>query len=74
MTRVLLLLLLLAVATISAGNNVFIGDLISEAIEQIGPDGIITIESSSSFDTTVEVQEGLKVGNFSVIPLSQFYK
>ncbi|ONK61041.1 uncharacterized protein A4U43_C08F25630 [Asparagus officinalis] len=50
-----------AVASISAGNNDFIGDLIAGAIDQIGPDGVITIESSSSFDTTVEVQEGMKV-------------
>ena len=51
-------------ASISAGNNDFIGDLISEAIDQIGPDGVIQIESSSSFDTTVEVQEGMKVVKF----------
>lgn len=31
------------------------------AIEKIGPDGVISIESSSSFDTTIEVQEGMKV-------------
>lgn len=50
-----------AVASISAGNNDFIGNLIAEAIDQIGPDGVISIESSSSFDTTVEVQEGMKI-------------
>lgn len=57
-----------AVASISAGNNDFIGDLISEAIDQIGPDGVIQIESSSSFDTTVEVQEGMKVDKGYVSP------
>ncbi|XP_010927079.1 ruBisCO large subunit-binding protein subunit alpha isoform X2 [Elaeis guineensis] len=50
-----------AVAAISAGNDDFIGSLISEAIDQIGPDGVITIESSSSFDTVIEVQEGMKI-------------
>lgn len=53
--------LFLAVASISAGNDDFIGNLIADAIEQIGPDGVITIESSSSFDTVIEVQEGMKV-------------
>lgn len=31
------------------------------AIGKIGPDGVILIESSTSFDTTIEVQEGMKV-------------
>ncbi|KAM1092856.1 hypothetical protein ACFX19_020377 [Malus domestica] len=50
-----------AVASISAGNDEFIGNLIAEAIEKIGPDGVISIESSSSFETSVLVEEGLKV-------------
>ncbi|XP_017189070.3 chaperonin 60 subunit alpha 2, chloroplastic-like isoform X2 [Malus sylvestris] len=49
-----------AVASISAGNDKFIGNLIAEAIEKIGPDGVISIESSSSFETSVLVEEGLK--------------
>lgn len=48
-------------ASISAGNDDFIGDLMAEAIDRIGPDGVIQIESSLSYDTTVEVQEGMKV-------------
>lgn len=50
-----------AVASISAGNNEFVGNLIAEAIEKIGPDGVISIESSSSFETSVMVEEGMKV-------------
>ncbi|KAJ0980828.1 hypothetical protein J5N97_009083 [Dioscorea zingiberensis] len=50
-----------AVASISAGNDEFIGSLIAEAIDRIGSDGVISVESSSSFDTTVEVQEGMKI-------------
>ena len=50
-----------AVASISAGNDDFIGNLIAEAIEKIGPDGVISIESSSSFETFVIVEEGMKV-------------
>ncbi|CAN6720193.1 unnamed protein product [Malus baccata var. baccata] len=49
-----------AVASISAGNDKLIGNLIAEAIEKIGPDGVISIESSSSFETSVLVEEGLK--------------
>ncbi|KAM5587139.1 chaperonin 60 subunit alpha 2, chloroplastic [Rosa sericea] len=49
-----------AVASISAGNDEFIGNLIAEAIEKIGPDGVISIESSSSFEMSVIVEEGLK--------------
>ncbi|GJX72749.1 chaperonin 60 subunit alpha 2, chloroplastic, partial [Tanacetum coccineum] len=49
-----------AVASISAGNDEFIGNLIAEAIDKIGHDGIISIESSSSSETSVMVEEGMK--------------
>lgn len=48
-------------ASISAGNDDFVGNLIAEAIDKIGPDGVISIESSSSFETSVTVEEGMKV-------------
>lgn len=48
-------------ATISAGNDEFVGNLIADAIEKIGPDGVISIESSSTFETSVLVEEGMKV-------------
>ncbi|WOL15878.1 ruBisCO large subunit-binding protein subunit alpha [Canna indica] len=57
-----------AVAAISAGNDDFIGDLLAAAIEKIGPDGVISIESSSSFDTTIEVQEGMKIDKGYISP------
>ncbi|KAI0495607.1 hypothetical protein KFK09_021909 [Dendrobium nobile] len=50
-----------AVASISAGNDDFIGNLIAEAIERIGHDGVISIESSSCLDTFIEIQDGMKV-------------
>ncbi|XP_042499067.1 ruBisCO large subunit-binding protein subunit alpha [Macadamia integrifolia] len=50
-----------AVASISAGNDDFIGNLIADAIDKIGPDGVISIESSSSCETTVIVEEGMKI-------------
>lgn len=50
-----------AVASISAGNDDDVGNLIAEAMDKIGSDGVISIESSSTFDTTVEVEEGMKI-------------
>jgi chaperonin GroEL (HSP60 family) len=50
-----------AIAAISAGNDDFIGTMIAEAINKVGPDGVLSIESSSSFETTVEVEEGMEV-------------
>ncbi|KZV16017.1 chaperonin 60 subunit alpha 2, chloroplastic-like [Dorcoceras hygrometricum] len=49
------------VASISAGNDEFIGKLIAEAMDKIGPDGLISVESSSSSDTSVIVEEGMKI-------------
>lgn len=48
-------------ASVSAGNNEFIGNIIAQTIEKIGPDGVISIESSSSSKTFVIVEEGMKV-------------
>ncbi|KAI8000055.1 hypothetical protein LOK49_LG09G02840 [Camellia lanceoleosa] len=50
-----------AIASISAGNDDFIGNLIAEAIDKIGPDGVISIASSSSSETSVMVEEGMKI-------------
>jgi len=35
--------------------------MIADAIDKVGPDGVLSIESSSSFETTVEVEEGMQV-------------
>ncbi|KAI8524704.1 hypothetical protein RHMOL_Rhmol13G0169100 [Rhododendron molle] len=50
-----------AIASISSGNDDFIGNLIAEIIGRIGPDGVIDVESSSSSDTSVIVEEGMKI-------------
>lgn len=50
-----------AVASISAGNDELIGAMIADAIDKVGPDGVLSIESSSSFETTVDVEEGMEV-------------
>lgn len=48
------------VASISAGNDPEIGELIADAMEKVGKDGIITVGESKTFDTTLEVVEGMQ--------------
>ena len=48
------------VASISAGNDEETGKLIAEAMEKVGKDGIITVGESKTFDTTLEVVEGMQ--------------
>ncbi|KAJ8431194.1 hypothetical protein Cgig2_008468 [Carnegiea gigantea] len=50
-----------AVASISAGNDELVGDLIAEAIDRIGADGVISVESSCTPKTSIIVEEGMKV-------------
>ncbi|KAH9660625.1 Chaperonin 60 subunit alpha 1 [Citrus sinensis] len=57
-----------AVATISAGNDDLIGTMIADAIDKVGPDGVLSIESSSSFETTVEVEEGMEIDRGYISP------
>jgi chaperonin GroEL len=48
------------VATISAHNDTSIGELVAEATEKVGGDGVITVEESKTTETTLEVVEGLR--------------
>jgi chaperonin GroEL len=48
------------VGTISANNDSEIGDLIAEAMEKVGKDGVITVEESKSRETNLETIEGLQ--------------
>ena len=49
------------VATISAGNDEEIGGMIAQAMAKVGEDGVITVEESKSFDTEIEVMEGMRI-------------
>jgi chaperonin GroEL len=48
------------VGTISANDDHVIGDLIAEAMEKVGKDGVITVEEAKSTETSLEVVEGMQ--------------
>jgi len=48
------------VATIAANTDKTIGNLIAEAMEKVGKDGVITVEESKSAETELDVVEGMK--------------
>ena len=48
------------VAAISANNDDTIGDLIANAMDKVGKDGVITVEEAKSLDTNLEVKEGMQ--------------
>jgi chaperonin GroEL len=48
------------VGTISANSDETIGDIIAEAMEKVGKDGVITIEEAKSAETSLDVVEGMQ--------------
>ncbi|HET6386595.1 MAG TPA: chaperonin GroEL [Armatimonadota bacterium] len=56
------------VATISANNDRFIGDLVSEAMDKVGKDGVITVEESKGTDTTLDLVEGMQFDKGYISP------
>ena len=48
------------VATIAANNDATIGNLIAEAMEKVGKDGVITVEEAKTTATTLDVVEGMQ--------------
>jgi chaperonin GroEL len=48
------------VGTVSANGDETIGEIIAEAMEQVGKEGVITVEEAKSLETTLEVVEGMQ--------------
>ena len=56
------------VATISANNDKLIGDLIADAMEKVGKDGVITVEEAKGVETTLDVVEGMRFDRGYISP------
>jgi chaperonin GroEL len=48
------------VGTVSANNDRTIGDIIAEAMEKVGKEGVITVEEAKGMETTLEIVEGMQ--------------
>jgi len=56
------------IGTISANNDRTIGDLIAEAMEKVGKDGVITVEEAKSMATSLDVVEGMQFDRGYISP------
>ena len=56
------------VGTISANNDSTIGDLIAEAMDKVGKDGVITVEEAKSMQTDLDVVEGMQFDRGYISP------
>jgi chaperonin GroEL len=56
------------VASISANNDKEIGDLIADAMEKVGKDGVITVEEARGIETTLETVEGMQFDRGYISP------
>ncbi|MCI4626923.1 MAG: chaperonin GroEL [Candidatus Magnetoovum sp. WYHC-5] len=56
------------VGTISANNDSSIGDMIADAMDKVGKDGVITVEEAKSLNTSLEVVEGMQFDRGYISP------
>ncbi|MCP4654074.1 MAG: chaperonin GroEL, partial [bacterium] len=56
------------VGTISANNDREIGEIIADAMEKVGKDGVITVEEAKGLDTTLDVVEGMQFDRGFISP------
>lgn len=56
------------VGSISANNDQFIGNLIADAMDKVGKDGVITVEESKSAETVLDVVEGMQFDRGYISP------
>ncbi|HLT09494.1 MAG TPA: chaperonin GroEL, partial [Micromonosporaceae bacterium] len=55
-------------ATISAGGDAAVGDIIAEAMDKVGKEGVITVEESNTFGLELELTEGMRFDKGYISP------